>query len=864
MTNAPQERDPKIWVKSRGGTWYWRHPSGSFWKGPRSDRAWVPAIDVPDWLPPPPDDFSNLDAEVGSIAPAQPAPQQFGSVPANPPGNQQTAGVQNTPARRPSAFGSASTVDRWGSTPLPRITQSTYTSGSVTYTGPYANTMRHRDESARLDRERREREDRERMDRERDGAQRDRDRREQERSMRERSQRDRELRDREEERDREVRNREHRQFEKAQNGPQDGYHHGSASVRPDDGPPRREDLGRNTPRRDVRSGYSDALQSGAHREEHRAQSQAHHERAKEQQLRDRVRESRGSKAPSSVSSATPSLREIPDVDKAKLDRTGHPIFPTAAVDEEESEYGGTTDSDEEEAELKKFRARESTRVGEARRKVGAETPHAVPAPSPPESVGAGIWATVGINSVREMRNLLRWMSAGCPRARAAFTYLRDYYSHHPTAARSDGVQYLMRRQTAANTAWLYATTGDSTPMSRRPLPGGAKKGPTRTDRRRMKREREEREGKVGKERPKPQVNLLPRILPDRDVPDRVPNAPVEDVPMPPAEDTPAPGHEIPAAGPAPTRFVYREQSYLGFSLPPPNELAVTNPLGPAGNLGDVMTQWSSVPPHTWMQGVRMENGLWPTQDSPVGSRPNRNDVLAARFITFISPSRDPTSLHHSNFVRVVLTGFSVRGLFEHFVRTGGYRRASDNLEEFPFDGTNMTTALGFAWVVTHGVWEGSPAAELLQSFATSWRNHREGGTDPLRQQFAESPINADEIPHWPDSQITRWQYIRYGPVRPGVTTASAQVPSGYWPAPVVVRPAPVIPDADTDMKDLADVEADTVGVVAAPVEGPGTQPRDSPEPPLPRSEGGEPKASVTLGTEPVVPAPDENTKPADA
>ncbi|KAJ7670616.1 hypothetical protein DFH06DRAFT_1124932 [Mycena polygramma] len=854
MTNAPQERDPKIWVKSRGGTWYWRHPSGSFWKGPLSDRAWVPAIDVPDWIPPPPDDFSNLDAEVGSPVPAQPAPQLFGSVPANRTGNQPTAGVQNTPAPRPSAFNSATATDRWGSTPLPRA-QSTYTSGSVTYTGPYASTMRARDESLRLDRERRERDDKARMDRERDEAQRDRDRRERDRSTREREQRSRELRDREEERGREERNREHRQFERAQSGTQETYHHGSANAR--------EDVGRQTPRRDVRSGYSDALQSGAHREEHRAQSQAHHERAKEQQLRDRVRETRGSKAPSSVSSTTPPLREVPDVDKAVLDRTGHPIFPTPAVGEEESEYGGTTDSDEEETELKKFRARESTRVGEARRKTGAESPHAVPAPSPPESVGAGIWATVGINSVREMRNLLRWMSAGCPRARAAFVYLRDYYSHHPTASRSDGVQYLMRRQTAANTAWLYATTGDTTPMSRRTLPGGTKPGPTRTDRRRMKREREGRgEVKVGKGRPAPQVNLLPRIPPDRDAPDRVPNVPVEDVAMPPVEAH-ATIPENPTPETAPARFLYREQSYLGFSLPPTNELAVTNPLGPAGNLEDVMAQWSSVAPHTWMQGVRLENGLWPTEDSPVGSRPDRNDVLAARFITFISPNRDPTSLHHSNFVRVVLTGFSVRGLFEHFVRTGGYHRASNNLEAFPFDGTNMTTALGFAWVVTHGVWEGSSAAELLQSFATSWRNRREGGTDPLRQQFAESPMNVDEIPHWPDSQITRWQYIRYGPVRPGVITQSLQVPSGYWPAPTVVHPAPAVPAVDTEMRDLADVEPESGEVLTAPVEGPeNQQPRESPESPPPRSD--ETNASVTLGTTPAVPTPDENTKPVDA
>ncbi|KAJ7601994.1 hypothetical protein DFH06DRAFT_1351813 [Mycena polygramma] len=565
----PQEHDPKIWVKSKGGIWYWRHPTGSTYKGPRHDRVWVPSIDAPSWLPPPPDDFANLDAEEGRTAPAPLAPNhQFGTTAPTPTGAP-TSGIPIPAVTiRPNPMASSTSGHLWaGNAPPPSGPRPSYTTtGAVTYTGAFATIMRHHDES---------RAERERQDRERLEAQHDRERREFERSQRERERRE-EL----ERRDRELREREHRRFEGAQEeryGPQ--YNHGSSYESPRDGHSHRrtEDRGHSTPRRDVRNSFTDTLQAGPHRDERCAQDRA------EERLRDLARNSRGP--------------------KAKPDARGQPILPSAAYDEDESEYGGMDDSDDEEDALKKYRTREALRVGETRRREGAEDPHAPVAPAPPEAVGAGVWGTLNLNSASAMRNMLRWMAAGCPRARAIFKYFRDYYAHHPTVWRSDGIQLLLREQARAEKSWVYITTGDATPMSRRPTASGAPPEPTRNDRRKFKRTREAKATGKSQGTDNPPQTKYPRIPPDRDAPDRKASVVEEDVAMPEAPGTPLPPAPAPMAPAPPPPTPVWEQSYLGFSLTPTNELATVNPYGAAGGLADVIQYMTTLAPQTWMQGV---------------------------------------------------------------------------------------------------------------------------------------------------------------------------------------------------------------------------------------------------------------------
>ncbi|KAJ7026318.1 hypothetical protein C8F04DRAFT_1190637 [Mycena alexandri] len=70
----PQQQDPNQWVSSPKGAFYWQHTTGSYWKGPADDRVWVPSMDSPLNLPPPPD----FGAPQGNAAGAPPA-TQFGT-----------------------------------------------------------------------------------------------------------------------------------------------------------------------------------------------------------------------------------------------------------------------------------------------------------------------------------------------------------------------------------------------------------------------------------------------------------------------------------------------------------------------------------------------------------------------------------------------------------------------------------------------------------------------------------------------------------------------------------------------------------------------------------------------------------------
>ncbi|KAJ6499658.1 hypothetical protein C8R47DRAFT_1211965 [Mycena vitilis] len=329
MSQAQQPtRDPKIWVQSpRKRAWYWRHPTSSFWKGPKSDRTWVPSIDAPSWLEPPPDDLNNIDdypeegetvrtPRPGAVGPASgpPPPQNASAAPPSYAGATAPTTRGNTfpsPAGRANAFAASQSSRIGGTNYVARSDDRDPPSYAVPsyqgYTGPMASTMRYRDQMVHSD----------------SGA----------------------------------------PYRRGEGRYDDSYRRGGQSPRHDpemrhDAPPH-HDMGRRTegrPRGDMRNEYVNSLSSGSHRDDHRAQSQEARDRAWEQALRDRAARSRP--APASAGPAPASA--IPNVDIAALDDRGQPILPTAAVGSDESDYGGTTDSEEEEKELKKFRAREQT------------------------------------------------------------------------------------------------------------------------------------------------------------------------------------------------------------------------------------------------------------------------------------------------------------------------------------------------------------------------------------------------------------------------------------------------------------------------------------------------------------------------
>ncbi|KAJ7027671.1 hypothetical protein C8F04DRAFT_1266775 [Mycena alexandri] len=105
----------------------------------------------------------------------------------------------------------------------------------------------------------------------------------------------------------------------------------------------------------------------------------------------------------------------------------------------------------------------------------------------PSAAALGVWNDLRYDTIPEARNLIQWMLTGCPRARAMFVYLRDYYGQNPLHLRSPGIQYLIRQQNSAQQRWLLLTTGDATPMSRRgEYQGMPPASRTRNDRRRRR------------------------------------------------------------------------------------------------------------------------------------------------------------------------------------------------------------------------------------------------------------------------------------------------------------------------------------------------------------------------------------------
>ncbi|KAJ7160768.1 hypothetical protein C8R46DRAFT_1223112 [Mycena filopes] len=155
--------DPSRWVLSRKGAFFWRHASQSFWKGEPDDRVWVPSMDTPPDMPPPPDIEQGPPRGPAPSATTQnvpTAPNQFGTsttIPARdlttnrPPAYQREAPTSNN-----TTYGHFSTPSPFtgyrrregaphmqGAPPAPSPNRNPYGGYSA---GPFANSFRINDE----------------------------------------------------------------------------------------------------------------------------------------------------------------------------------------------------------------------------------------------------------------------------------------------------------------------------------------------------------------------------------------------------------------------------------------------------------------------------------------------------------------------------------------------------------------------------------------------------------------------------------------------------------------------------------------------------------------------------------------------
>ncbi|KAJ7076427.1 hypothetical protein C8R44DRAFT_896576 [Mycena epipterygia] len=188
-------------------------------------------------------------------------------------------------------------------------------------------------------------------------------------------------------------------------------------------------------------------------------------------------------------------------------------------------------------------------------------------------------------------------------------------------------------------------------------------------------------------------------------------------------------------------------------------------MGPATHLDDVMSDLANRSPLMWSEAIRREDGTWPTDDTP--ARLLEDDVLADRFTHFIGPIREHGSIHRARFRELMLTSLSIPGLFERMALRGQWEPASEPLEHYTYNGLNMTPSMALSYVLQHGIHVGSSELRALQSYAASWRNRREGSTDPMAQLFHAEPRSVMDVLSMPDTRITEWRAMQHGPLREG-------------------------------------------------------------------------------------------------
>ncbi|KAJ7142983.1 hypothetical protein C8R44DRAFT_866236 [Mycena epipterygia] len=742
--------DPPRWVKSPHPPteFYFRPNTGSRWRGPRDNRTWVPAMDAPFDFPPPPDDFADCDPDVAMPAAPPTGVSHFGGVASLPPS---TTGpivpmppqpgpppVRMEPPRRTpeptTPVQRAEPPSRWnGANPY---------SGSSGYSGPFAHTIAVRDRGRYINRpvEYPRTEDSASRHRDNDGHCVDEWRSDYARRGPDYP---------------------HREYDDRNHDDRDDRDYRSSSTRTlSPRAPRTDPLRPFKIRRDLSRFFASA-RSGPAQSVPPAQA-----------------------APSAPPTPFVAL-PAPDVLAAPRDSNGLPIYPEEPVPDDVSEYAGSDEESDEDtpefnAKLRKWHNRERIRQQDVARDAAKGTKALPSTPPAMDPARTGYWGSLTYATIAEVRCLLRWMRGRCPLARAMFLHLTRWYGHQPQLPRPDGIQYLMRAQNTAESSWLVATTGNSTPLSRRRTNTNVHPRHSRNERRKY----------AAKLRTAGANDQDPVSRGDRDEP-------------------------MPIA-PAPRAH---RQSYLGSSPLPPNYMHHTEGppergvhMGPATHLDDVMSDLASRSPLMWSEVIRREDGTWPTDDTP--TRPLEDDVLADRFTHFIGPIREHGSIHRTLFEQMQM---ALRGQWEP---------ASEPLEHYTYDELNMTPSMALSYVLQHGIHIGSAELRALQSYAASWWNRREGSTDPTAQLFRAEPRSVMDVLSMPDTHITEWRAIQHGPLREGQSTSYSRHPTGRGISASAHAPAPppaITPMVDEEMpaqdKEPGELE-DPEGVLDAALEVP--------------------------------------------
>ncbi|KAK7023747.1 hypothetical protein R3P38DRAFT_3194278 [Favolaschia claudopus] len=473
---------------------------------------------------------------------------------------------------------------------------------------------------------------------------------------------------------------------------------------------------------------------------------------------------------------------VPNPSAAETTPRGYPILPSIPSEPgEESDYPSEgSDSEDTQLEKKKSamikeRNRQSAAV--ANLPHGSIVPPAFPAPAPPN---AGIFGRLSFDQVDDARVLLSWWSAGDESAYYMAIHLITYYGENPAASRPPGIVHLMSNQSNAGSDFVFARTGQHTSLAK--LRASASNTITRADRRRARHRNTSR-------------------------PDRSTTTTTSTSTGPPSViDT----DEVMPAAPEISLASY-QPSFLGTSPPTTMLPDVAAGLGPSASLADALTYMERLPPHRWMQGIRIHDGTWPTTSTPLRTAPLIDDVLASRFVLMIAPAESEGGPGgREAFIELVLVGFSLFGLFERFVSRGQWIGASLPLERYPFDARTLNFSLALSWVHQHGISPETQGARALHSFAASWRNRHENTGSPTGVVFRREPTDERSVLNWPDEAITSWSLLQHGQLRPGVTSDYPRIPHERIPR-VTLPPTVVPPPASTNDEQIAGPTDESAG-----------------------------------------------------
>ncbi|KAJ7503846.1 hypothetical protein B0H11DRAFT_1906249 [Mycena galericulata] len=381
----------------------------------------------------------------------------------------------------------------------------------------------------------------------------------------------------------------------------------------------------------------------------------------------------------------------------------------------------------------------------------------------------GMWFTAQIATLEQAYNLCALMTEGSAESFTLFSLIVQNHATFPLEFRTEGEAYLMRNQQELGRNYWITTTGTTraSRTERHPPPGGyrgrSSPGPSRAST--SSAGMQEGPSQPRTYGPQPSFPLAPLTFGST----TSVRPPDDSKRAQPTKDKPRATTPVVSMDPGP--------SYLGQSPPNPLDEPPTYEMSgfpsPSARIttrwtiGEAMHVYVLRNPLHWGTGVR--NFLFEIA-TMLGDSPNQDDTLGYLTSAALAPLNRRALAHwYHLFINMVVRLFSIRGLFAHVVRIGGYPQAALPMEHYGYATDNITLELVAAWFVQHGIWLGSDDVAILEDFARVRRNILAGITDLSNREWADEPRNACALER---TNITAWADIHHIPIPPVVAPAA--------------------------------------------------------------------------------------------